>query len=104
MVHERSDELAAVLSRQLALKKSRHRFPESLRAEQYRGQQRGERAGHCRRVHVTVFLGRTNGVRKSDGFNYPIDEDCTAAKKLNRLVRQGGGEASPEVVAWPLKK
>lgn len=104
MVHECSDELAAALPRQLALKKSRHRFPESLRAEQSRGQQRGEHAGHRRRVHVTVFFGQTNsGGLKRDELNHPIEEDCTAAKKPNGLAHQGGVEASPEVIAQPFR-
>lgn len=70
MVHERSDQLAALLSCQLALKKSRHRFPESLCDEQRRGQQHGERVGHLRRVSL-------NGGRV-DEFNSPNDEEGTA--------------------------
>lgn len=70
LVHERGDELAAVLPRQLAPEKSRHSFPESLSAEERRGQQRGERAGHCRHVHVTVFGRRGTqdaGGRRTQG-------------------------------------
>lgn len=81
LVHERSDELAAVLSRQLALKKSRHRFAKSLRAEQRCSQQRGDRAGHRRRVHVTVLGGRTNWEHRRDEFNYPNDEEGTAGEQ-----------------------
>lgn len=86
MVHERGDELAAVLPRQLALEKSRHRFPENLRAKQRHGEQRGERAGHRRRVHVTVF-GRTKGDagRRRDEFNYPDDEEGKAGGERESL-------------------
>lgn len=99
MVHERGDELAAVLPRQLALEKSRHRFPENLRAKQRRGEQRGERAGHRRRVHVTVF-GRTKGDAGEMNSITRTMRRARQAEKANPWARQGGGKARAEVDAW----
>lgn len=97
LVHKRSDELAAVLSRQLALKKPRHRFTKGLGAKQRRNQQHGQYAGHRR------CWGWTNEGRSRYELNHQTTRRARQAKKPNRLTHQGGGEAIPEVIAWPLR-